>query len=133
MDDVFGNWITLKFWVDLIPAALVATLVMWAVKNGKVQLISFFKFLKLKELKKIKSKRFNYAEVNYNIVKTHTLMVLFCGFGLFVLYELTKTENSHWSIVLIKSAPLYIIEIIYLFQRSFTKTLVKYVGKIRKK
>jgi hypothetical protein len=131
MDDVFGNWVTLRFWVDLIPAALVAALVMWAVKKGKIQLVSLFKLLKLKELKKIKSKRFNYAEVNYNVVKTHSLMILFYGFGIFFLYDLTNIENTHWLIILIKSAPLYIIEIVYLSQRSFTKTLIKYVGKIR--
>ena len=32
MDDVFGNWVTLRFWVDLVPAAVIAIMVMWAVK-----------------------------------------------------------------------------------------------------
>ncbi|GLX86955.1 hypothetical protein tloyanaT_32080 [Thalassotalea loyana] len=132
MDELFGNWITLKFWIDLFPAAIVGALVVIALQKLKVAFFNFSKYLKMRELKKIKVKRFNYADVNYAIVKAHSLMVLFFGSALFAIFHFSAHASleGHWLIVIIKSLPVYIIEVMYLIQRDFTKKLVKSVRKI---
>lgn len=133
MDEFLSNILSLGWWLNHVPAALVAIAVTWAVKNGKSVILSFMRYQKLRELRKIKSKRFNFAAVTYDVVKTHCLMVLFIGLCVFYasFFVGRGSENTHWLVIIVQSIPLYVVEILYLNQRSFTKALVESVGKVR--
>lgn len=128
-DDVSNPW----WWAQHIPSALVALAIMHLFKKSPTLAKGYLKWLKLRELKKIKRQRFNYSSVLYEIIKSHCLMLLFSILCITYLYTVTQTSNTpeHWSILVIKSLPLYIVEILYLLQREHAKNLVVYVGKVR--
>ncbi|QFU21485.1 hypothetical protein FM038_004545 [Shewanella eurypsychrophilus] len=122
----------INIWINAIPAVLMGLFLTWALKVGKTKLKQFFRKVKLSELKKIRAKRFNYSAVTYEIVKTHCLMVLFIGLFIFYLNSLNSFVESgrHWVLGGLLISPLYIVQMYYLWQRDFTKSLIKSVAKL---
>jgi hypothetical protein len=102
-------------------------------KRGRAMLGSLSKRLRISHLRKIKSKRFNHAEVTYEIVKSHSFMLLFVGLGVFYLYIFSAEKYMSVSTfeALIKSFPLYVIQIMFINQRDFTRELIRRVHKIQ--
>ncbi|WP_125783665.1 hypothetical protein [Pseudoalteromonas rubra] len=131
MDDIVNNWTNLSWWVNHIPAAIVAFSIGAVFKYTPKVVITLITRSKIRELNKIRRRRFNYSAVNYEITKSHTLMLLFSGLCIYYLYIFSNTPSSQGTIVvLIKSLPLYIVEMMYLLQRNFTKNLIERVGKL---
>ncbi|HAS8524469.1 TPA: hypothetical protein I7767_21570, partial [Vibrio vulnificus] len=102
-------------------------------KKAPLILKSIFRWLTIRDLKRLRRKRFNYSAVTYEIMKSHTLMLLFSMLCIvyFYVYSQTAKSSTNGLILAIKTSPLYIVEIMYLIQREHTKSLVKSVGKIR--
>lgn len=132
MDEITNTWLNINTWINAIPAVLMGFILAWVLKVGKLKLKQLFKKVKLSELKKIKAKRFNYSAVTYEIVKTHCLMVLFIGLFIFYISSLNSFVGSgrNWVIGALLISPLYIVQMYYLWQRDFTKSLIKSVAKI---
>ncbi|ROQ29734.1 hypothetical protein [Gallaecimonas pentaromativorans] len=123
----------LSFWLTVFTTATFGIFLKWFFIHVKDSFLNMIKRIKIKELKKIKSIRFNYSAVTYQISKTHSLMLLFSGLCILYFYILGSSQNNSASVIviLIKTLPLYIIEIWYINQISFTKKLMVKVGKIR--
>jgi hypothetical protein len=131
MDEYLKNASQLSFWLTILTTVSVGLIVKYAFSYFKELFISFVKRLKINELTKIKNIRFNYSTVTYQIVKTHSLMLLFSGLCVFYLFIFSRSldQSSGLLVILIKTLPLYIIELWYLNQISFTKKLMTRVGK----
>ncbi len=132
--DLFINNVTdIWWWLQLVPSAIVALVIAAILKKTPLIFRPIFKWFAIRELKKLKRKRFNYSAVTYEIMKSHALMLLFSMLCIAYFYVYTQAPQSSISslIVAIKTSPLYIVEVMYLTQREHTKKLVKSVGKIR--
>lgn len=133
MEEYLQNASQLSFWLTVFTTATFGIFLKWFFSRVKDSFLNVIKRIKIKELQKIKGIRFNYSAVTYQIVKTHSLMLLFSGLCIFYLYILgsSGSNNANIIVVLIKTLPLYIVEIWYLNQMSFTKKLMASVGKVR--
>ena len=132
--DLFINNVTdIWWWLQLVPSAIVALVIAAVLKKAPLIFRPIFKWLAIRELKKLKRKRFNYSAVTYEIMKSHTLMLLFSMLCIAYFYIYTQTPQSSTNslIFAIKTSPLYLVEVMYLMQREHTKKLVQSVGKIR--
>ncbi len=133
MDSFINNVTDVWWWLQLVPSAIVALFIAAIFKKAPIILKSVFKWVTIRELKKLKRKRFNYSAVTYEIIKSHALMLLFSMLCIayFYVYSQVPQSSTSWLIVSIKTSPLYIVEVMYLIQREHTKRLIKSVGKIR--
>ncbi|MFQ2366311.1 hypothetical protein [Aeromonas enteropelogenes] len=133
MDEFINNVTDIWWWLQHIPSAFVAIAIATIYKKTPLFLKKISRWLKLRELKRLKNKRFNYSSVMYEITKSHTLMLLFSMLCIAYFYTYTQVSrvDTSWLVVAIKTSPLYIVEILYLRQREHTKSLVRLVGKIR--
>ncbi|RLV60875.1 hypothetical protein D5018_04325 [Parashewanella curva] len=131
MNEVISNWTSFSWWLNHIPAALVALGIGGLFKYVPKFWRALVRKIQIRELNKIRKTRFNYSAVHYEISKTHSLMLLFSTLCIYYLYEFSiSAEEQGGLMALIKTLPLYIVEIFYFYQRSFTKLLIKSVGKI---
>jgi hypothetical protein len=84
---------------------------------------------------KIKSTRFNQSLVNYQIARTNSYFIIFilicCLYTVWLVSGsfLIIVKASPWLAAAL-SAPIYIAEIIWLIQDTYTKDLAKSRGKI---
>ncbi len=133
MDSFINNVTDVWWWLQHVPSAIVALVIAAVLRRAPLTLKSVFKWFTIRELKRQKRKRFNYSAVTYEIIKSHTLMLLFAMLCIayFYVYSQVPQASTNWLIVAIKTSPLYIVEIMYLKQREHTKSLIKSVGKIR--
>jgi hypothetical protein len=134
IDTFLINVTDIWWWLQHIPSALVAIAIATIFKNAPSSFRRISNGFKLRELKRLKGKRFNYSSVMYDITKSHTLMLLFSMLCITYFYFYTQASESetNWLAVAIKTSPLYIVEVIYIRQREHTKNLVHSVGKLRK-
>ncbi|OXD03630.1 hypothetical protein CA165_24090 [Vibrio parahaemolyticus] len=122
--DLFINNVTdIWWWLQLVPSAIVALVIAAILKKTPLIFRPIFKWFAIRELKKLKRKRFNYSAVTYEIMKSHALMLLFSMLCIAYFYVYTQAPQSSTSslIVAIKTSPLYIVEVMYLTQREHTK------------
>lgn len=133
MDSFINNVTDVWWWLQLVPSAIVAIVIAAIFKKTPLFLKSVFQWFAIRELKNLKRKRFNYSAVTYEIIKSHALMLLFAMLCIAYSYIYSQVPHSSasWLIVVIKTSPLYIVEIMYLIQREHTKNLVTSVGKVR--
>ncbi|EKO4001788.1 hypothetical protein DXJ58_16320 [Vibrio fluvialis] len=133
MELFINNVMDIWWWFQLIPSAIVAIVIAAILKKAPLILKSIFRWLTIRDLKRLRRKRFNYSAVTYEIIKSHTLMLLFSMLCIayFYAYSQTPKSSANGLILAIKTSPLYIVEVMYLIQREHTKSLVKSVGKIR--
>ncbi|AVF93880.1 hypothetical protein AL552_08745 (plasmid) [Vibrio diabolicus] len=132
--DLFINNVTdIWWWLQLVPSAIVALVIAAVLKKAPLIFRPIFKWLAIRELEKLKRKRFNYSAVTYEIMKSHALMLLFSMLCIAYFYIYTQAPQSSTNslIFAIKTSPLYLVEVMYLMQREHTKKLVQSVGKIR--
>ena len=133
MDSFINNVTDIWWWLQLVPSAMVALVIAAILKKAPLILRSIFKWFTIRELKKLKRKRFNYSAVTYEIIKSHALMLLFSMLCIayFYAYSQVPQSSTSWLIVAIKTSPLYIVEVMYFVQRDHTKKLIRSVSKIR--
>lgn len=133
MDSFINNVTNIWWWLQIIPSAIVGVVIAAILKKAPLILKFISKWLTIRDLKRLKQKRFNYSAVIYEIMKSHTLMLLFSMLCIAYFYVYSKDPQLRESglILVIKTSPLYIVEVMYLIQREHTKSLVKSVGKIR--
>ncbi|HBH7880235.1 TPA: hypothetical protein KDX61_003829 [Vibrio parahaemolyticus] len=133
MYSFINNVTDIWWWLQLIPSAIVAIVIAAILKNAPLVLKPIFKWFTIRELKRLKRKRFNYSAVTYEIMKSHTLMLLFAMLCIAYFYDYSQVPQSStsWLVIAVKTSPLYVVEIMYFIQREHTKSLVQSVGKIR--
>ena len=130
--DLFINNVTdIWWWLQLVPSAIVALVIAAVLKKAPLIFRPIFKWLAIRELKKLKRKRFNYSAVTYEIMKSHALMLLFSMLCIayFYIYTQAPQASTDSLVFAIKTSPLYLVEVMYLMQREHTKKLVQSVGK----
>lgn len=133
MDSFINNVTDIWWWLHLIPSAIVAVVIAAILKKAPLVFKPIFKWFTIRELKRLKRKRFNYSAVTYEIMKSHTLMLLFAMLCIAYFYDYSQAPQSStsWLVIAVKTSPLYVVEIMYFIQREHTKSLVLSVGKIR--
>lgn len=98
--------------------------------------ISFFRWLRLRDLKRIKKQRQNGDEITYQTVKAHAYGVLFfssvAAIWWFLIFGLIKGMNNlpAWAQI-VMMLPVYIFEVLWLIQIAKAKELVKFRGKLK--
>ena len=98
--------------------------------------ISFFRWLRLRDLKRIKKQRQNGDEITYQTVKAHAYGVLFfssvAAIWWFLIFGLIKGMKNlpAWAQI-VMMLPVYIFEVLWLIQIAKAKELVKFRGKLK--
>lgn len=98
--------------------------------------ISFFRWLRLRDLKRIKKQRQNGDEVTYQTVKAHAYGVLFfssvAAIWWFLIFGLIKGMNNlpAWTQI-VMTLPVYVFEVLWLMQIAKAKELVTFRGKLK--
>lgn len=139
MEDIFNEISSPNLIASALIAIIIALLSPVIEKFRKLIInsgISFFRWLRLRDLKRIKKQRQNGDEVTYQTIKAHAYGVLFfsslAAIWWFLIFGFIKGINHlpAWTQI-VMTLPVYIFEILWLVQIADAKELVRYRGKLK--
>ena len=149
MDDILEKLTNISWWLEITIPILITLLIPWAYRLAKSALPSIFreKILgplrkiyrrkRAKQLRKIKSLRFDTTSINREIAKNYCYLNLFWLVALimflaFLFMQNTEMQNHKAILWLtICSAPLYAFEFAWLRKSNLVDDLIKHRRKIK--
>jgi hypothetical protein len=110
----------------------------WILISNEIPLVlrTHFRNGKAKRLRDIKSKRWSFASINYEIAKLNSLFLLFCGVigvYLFLLINgsLISVIKANFWLGVSLTLPIYFFELVWLAQDHKTRKLIELNSRIR--
>lgn len=135
MEAILNNILDPSWWFTGLFFTALLYVVPRALKRTQSLLKGTLKGFALRKQKKIKSSRFNQSLVNYEIAKANSYFLIFimaCCFYLtwFIIGPFKSIIELSPVLGAALSAPIYIVEIVWLRQDSFAKELAKSRGRV---
>lgn len=105
-------------------------------KRTPIVFKKFRRGVRLRHLRKVRPLRHNQDAVTFESIKTSAYFLLFCGSAAFFLILVSMGPLSaivsmpQW-VFFIFLSPVLVVEIMWLLQKNFTKSLIKHRGRLR--
>ncbi len=135
MEDIYLKLQTPSWWFTGVFFIIVGFIIKYALLQFKISIRRYYRNSTAKMLRKIKSMRWNYYSVHYQISVERSYFVVFllvCLFYAILLVSSPFAETLKQNIWpgIILTAPIYIAEVIWLNKSSFVKKLIERANKV---
>ena len=136
MTDTMEEFINALTSAPVLASVFLTFAIQFFFKRIPIYFKKFLRGVRFRQLKKIRTLRHNQDAVTYESIKANTYFLLFCGSAALFLILVTIGPLSAiitmplWGIFIFAS-PVLFIEMMWLSQNDFAKSLINYRAKLR--